>query len=143
MDILRRNTDYALRIMVTLASKPKGQSLSARQLASEGRFSYDLGCKILQKLHKADLVQSTMGPKGGFSLNKEPSEITLLEIVIILQGGIRLNKCLLGDNTCECQAGCGISAKLADLQRYIDDYLRGITLAEIVSSQSRGTMSTN
>jgi len=137
MDVLRRNTDYALRMMTALASQSNGKSVSARQLASEGNFSYDLGCKILQRLHKAGLVQSRMGPKGGFSLNREPSEITLLEIVSVLQGGIRLNRCLLGGNGCEFQPECGISAKLAHLQRHIDDYLGGITLAEILRNRSK------
>ncbi len=143
MDILRRNTDYGLRIMVNLAKHLGGKSLSARQLASQGKFSYDLGCKILQKLHKVGLVQSSMGPKGGFSLSREPSEISLMEIVKVLQGGIRLNRCLLGGDGCELQGECEISEKLAHLQQYMNQYLGGISLAEIVSSPSRGTMSKN
>ncbi len=143
MDILRRNTDYALRMMVALASQSDGKSVSARQLTSQGHFSYDLGCKILQRLHKAGLVQSRMGPKGGFALSKDPSEISLMEIVNVLQGGIRLNRCLLGGNGCEFQAECGISEKLADLQQYINGYLGGISLVDIVSSQSSGTITKN
>ena len=141
MDILRRNTDYGLRMMVTLARHFGGNSLSARQLASQGKFSYVLGCKILQKLHKAGLVQSSMGPKGGFSLNREPSEIALLEVIGVLQGEARLNRCLLGNNECEFQKECGISEKLADLQQYINEYLGGISLADIVNSQGSGTIS--
>lgn len=137
MDILRRHTDYALRIMVTLASRSDEKSVSARQLANEGKFSYDLGCKILQRLHKAGLVKSNMGPKGGFSLNREPSEITLIEIVNTLQGGIRLNRCVLGGKGCERQADCAISEKLADLQQYINEYLGGISLAEIVRTREQ------
>ena len=137
MDVLRRNTDYALRMMTALADNFDGKAISARQLASEGNFSYDLGCKILQRLHKAGLVHSHMGPKGGFSLSREPSEITLMEIVNVLQGGILLNRCLLGGNGCECQADCVISEKLADLQQYINDYLGGISLAEIATAKEK------
>jgi len=137
MDVLRRNTDYALRMMAALASQSNGKSVSARQLASEGDFSYDLGCKILQRLHKAGLVQSRMGPRGGFALSKDPSEISLMEIVKVLQGEIRLNRCLLGGDGCEFQPECKISAKLAHLQLHIDDYLGGITLAEILRNRSK------
>jgi len=137
MDMLRRNTDYGLRMMVNLASHFDGELMSARQLATEGNFSYELGCKILQKLHKAGLIESGMGSKGGFSLKKKPSEITLMEIIKVLQGGIRLNRCLRGDNRCDFQTNCEISTKLACLQLYIDGYLNGITLSEILKAQSK------
>ena len=137
MDVLRRNTDYALRIMVNLASHFNGEFLSARQLASEGNFSYQLGCKLLQKLGKAKLVRSSMGPKGGFVLGRRPSQITLLEIINVLQGGVRLNRCLVGGNGCEFEPECEISTKLACLQLYIDGYLGGITLAEILRVRNK------
>ncbi len=138
MDVLRRNTDYALRMMVNLASHFSGELMSARQLANEGDFSYQLGCKLLQKLHKAKLVRSNMGPKGGFALSREPSKITLVEIINVLQGGIRLNRCLLGGNRCEFQPDCEIRVKLACLQTYVDGYLGGITLEELVRSRRTG-----
>jgi Rrf2 family protein len=140
MDILRRNTDYALRIMVDLASHFNGEFISARQLASEGNFSYQLGCKILQKLHKDNLVKSGMGQKGGFALSRKPSRITLMEVITALQGGLRLNKCLLGGQGCEFEPECEIHTKLTCLQLYIDGYLGGITLQEILGSRSKINM---
>jgi len=138
MDVLRRNTDYGLRMMVTLAEHfNNSQLISARQLASDGHFSYQLGCKLLQKLHRAELVKSSMGSKGGFTLSREPSKITLMEIIKVLQGPIRLNRCLLGGEGCEFQPDCEISTKLSCLQLYIDGYLNDITLAEIVRAKEK------
>ncbi len=137
MDVLRRNTDYALRMMIGLAKNFDGEPMSARQLAAEGDFSYQLACKLLQRLHKAKLVASIMGPKGGFVLSKAPVAITLMDIIEPIQGGIRMNRCLTGDDGCEFETNCEIHTKLACLQLYIDGYLGGITLQEIVSSQSK------
>ena len=137
MDVLRRNTDYALRIMVNLANSFNGRLISARQLASEGHFSYELGCKILQSLGKAELVRSGMGPKGGFALNREPSKITLMEIINVLQDGVRLNRCLAGGQGCEFQPECELNSKLACLQLYIEGYLGGITLEEVLYSRNK------
>jgi Rrf2 family protein len=138
MDVLRRNTDYGLRMMVALAEHfNNGRLISARQLASDGHFSYQLGCKLLQKLHKAELVKSGMGPKGGFTLSKKPSKITLMEIIKVLQGGIRMNKCLPGGDGCEFEPKCEVNTKLVCLQLYIEGYLGGITLKEILQSQSK------
>ncbi len=137
MDVLRRNTDYGLRMMAVLAKHfYNGRFMSARQLASDGNFSYQLGCKLLQKLHRAELVKSAMGPKGGFTLSREPSKITLMEVITALQGGVHLNKCLVGDEGCEFQAKCNLSTKLACLQLYIEGYLGEITLEEILQSPS-------
>jgi Rrf2 family protein len=137
VDVLRRNTDYALRMMVNLASRFNGEFISARQLAEDGNFSYQLGCKILQRLHKTGLVKSDMGPKGGFALSREPSTINLMEIINALQGGVRLNRCLLGGRGCEFEPECEIHTKLTCLQLYIDGYLGGITLQEILQSRSK------
>jgi Rrf2 family protein len=137
MDVLRRNTDYALRIMVNLARHSNGELLSARLLAKQGNFSYQLGAKLLQKLVKANLVSSVMGAKGGFKLNKDPSKITIMEIIKLFQDGIRLNRCLPGGDGCEFKPDCELSTKLACLQLYIDGYLGGITLEEICRSQKR------
>lgn len=135
MDIIRRNTDYAFRIMSNLANHFNGELMSARQLAGEGNFSYQLGCKLLQRLRAAKLVESHIGPKGGFALSRKPSQITLMEIINVLQGPIRLNRCLLGTDGCEFEAECEISVKLGCLQRYINGYLGGITLDELVLSR--------
>jgi Rrf2 family protein len=137
MDVLRRNTDYGLRMMVNLASRFNGEFTSARQLAEDGNFSYQLGCKILQRLHRAGLVKSDMGPKGGFALSREPSAINLMEIINVLQGGLRLNRCLFGGKGCEFEPECEVHTKLTCLQLYIDGYLGGITLGEILRSRSK------
>jgi Rrf2 family protein len=114
-----------------------GRLISARQLASEGHFSYQLGCKLLQKLHRAELVKSGMGPKGGFTLSREPSKITLLEIIKVLQGEIRLNRCLPEGQGCEFESDCEINTKLSCLQLYINGYLNGITLAEVMVAKGK------
>jgi Rrf2 family protein len=136
MDVLRRNTDYALRAMVNLARHYQQKLVPTREVASQENISYQLTCKLMQKLHYAKLVKSCMGPNGGFQLSRKPSKISLLEVVEAIQGPVSLNKCLLGVDACEQQRNCAVSRELAGLQEYIDSYLRGITLDELL--QDRG-----
>jgi Rrf2 family protein len=114
--------------MVNLAGCYDDAPVSARILAEQEDISYQFTCKILQKLHKAGLVASSMGPKGGFSLARPPSGTTALEVIEALQGPLSVNKCLLGNAGCPRQPGCAVSAKLGQLQEHIDLYLRNITL---------------
>ncbi|MHC4572380.1 MAG: RrF2 family transcriptional regulator [Planctomycetota bacterium] len=135
MDILRRNTDYALRAMVNLAGHYQQKLVPTREVANQENISYQLTCKLMQKLHYARLVKSCMGPNGGFQLSRKPSKISLLEIVEAIQGPVSLNRCFLGKDACEQQKSCAMSGNFIELQKYINSYLRGITLDELLQSR--------
>ena len=132
MDIIRRNTDYALRLMVNLAGRHGKGPVSSRVLADQGDVSYPLACKLMQKLNAAGLVQSQMGSKGGFSLGKAPSEITLLDVVEVIQGRISVNSCLLDVDACRWQSSCPVRVKLVKLQEYIEDFFKGVKLDQLL-----------
>ena len=136
MDVIRRNTDYALRAMVNLAGHYGNEPVSARTISDEEEISYQLACKLMQKLHNAKLLESCMGPKGGFQLSREPAKINLLEIIELIQGPLRFNRCLLAIDACPRQKNCPVSEKLADLQKYMGNYLNDITLDELLRSRS-------
>ncbi len=141
MDILRRNTDYALRLMVGLARHPENNgSVSTRLLAQEQDVSYQLACKLMQQLHEAKLVASCMGPKGGFRLNRPPAQISLLEIIEVVQGPLNLNRCLPKAAACPRAGICPICGKISVLQDRMGEYLGGVTLEELASD--RGTKGT-
>ncbi len=136
MDMIRRNTDYAFRAMANLAANWGKGPVSTRDIAAKEDISYQLTCKIMQRLTKAKLVKSSMGVRGGFELNKKPSKINLLEVINIIQGPLKLNRCLLGLNRCDRSRNCPISAKFCELQEYIEDYLTKITLEEVLKGTS-------
>lgn len=139
MDVLRRNTDYALRAMVALAARFGGKPASTRYLAKSEDVPYQLACKLLQKLHRAGLADSIMGPQGGFYLSRAPGEISVLEVVEAIQGPISLNRCVLGVGACPREDNCPISERLIELQRQINEYLGGLDLDELLRHKKRKT----
>ena len=137
MDIVRRNTDYALRAMVNLARNYNNVLVSSRTISLQEKVPYQLACKLMQKLQKAKLIKSAMGPKGGFCLCREPDKITLLEIIEAIQESLSLNRCLLSKSKCPKMKTCTIKPKLAELQEHIGNYLTNITLAELVENNMK------
>jgi Rrf2 family protein len=134
MEVVRRNTDYALRAILNLAGHFGNEPVSSKELAQQGQAPYQLVCKLMHKLHIAKLVESSMGPKGGFGLSADPSKISLLKVIEAIQGPIRLNRCLSGNGICPYQKKCKIRGKLSELEDSINNYLASITLDELVKS---------
>ena len=137
MDVLRRNTDYALRAMVHLARHWQDEPVSSRDIAASEAISYELTCKLLQKLTRARLVKSTMGPKGGFKLARKPEKIDIGQVIKSVQGRISLNRCLMGGYKCPKGRDCPVHEKLDELQDYIDSYFGKVTLADLLKTNSK------
>ena len=108
MDVVRRNTDYAFRLIVHLAKHYGNGPISTRTAAAEEQVPYQLACKLMQRLNNAKLVTSCMGPKGGFVLGAEPSKINLLEIVEAIQGPVSMNRCVLDKDACSRAKFCAV-----------------------------------
>ncbi|MBN1844497.1 MAG: Rrf2 family transcriptional regulator [Sedimentisphaerales bacterium] len=135
MSLFRQNTDYALRVMVHLAQFQDHGCISARQLAEQQDISSQFACKILQQLHEARLVQSTLGAKGGYRLSRPAGMITMLEVIQAAQGPLNLHRCLEGLQSCPRQGGCPVRGKFTELQGQIDGFLGRITLAELAGDR--------
>lgn len=137
MDIIRRDTDYAFRIAARLTQEySRGAALSARLLSKDTKVPYPLTCKILQKLVKAGVAQSVMGPKGGFRLANLPQNIRFGQVIAAIQGPVCVNKCLFGGFACPLKQQCPAHPKLAELQTKIDKYLNELTLQEFISRET-------
>jgi len=131
MNVLRKNTDYALRMMGNLAGNYGDGSVSVRKLAQQEGVSYQFACKILQKLQGERLVASEMGPGGGYKLCRAPEQITMLDVIRAMQGNVTINHCTDGYDRCERQSKCGVSGKLCQLQQRVDEFLADVTLRDL------------
>ena len=134
MDIIRNDTDYAMRALVHLALHRQEWPIPAKALAGAEDIPKDFAYKLLRMLTKAGLTQSQMGVQGGFTLARDPTDITLLEVTEAIQGAVAVRKCLLGKDECPRSSSCPISAKLGGLQDNLVDFLRNMTLAEVVEA---------
>ncbi|AQT67709.1 HTH-type transcriptional repressor NsrR [Anaerohalosphaera lusitana] len=135
MDVIRRDTDYALRAMAMLAQLESGKAVSTKQISTEQQIPSALAAKLMQKLQAAGLVKSKMGPKGGFSLSKHPQKISIADVVLAIQGPVSINKCLTGSFQCPINAKCPLHKKLGKLQSQMDQYLTETTLADVAAPE--------
>ena len=131
VDVIRRNTDYAIRAMTHLAVTCGEGPVSAATIAAEQDLSQHLASKLLQKLQKAKLVESCMGVKGGFRLSREPAQISLLDVIEAVQGKLALNRCLLSASACTRQKVCPVRSRLGEVQETLIGHLKQTTLQDL------------
>ena len=132
MEITRR-TDYATRIMLQLAALPEGQRLSARELGELADVTYPFARTIITELASAGLVDARRGPRGGVALARPASEITIYDIVSVMEGGVCLNVCVTEPGYCTHAAGCSAHEVWASAGALLSDYLASRDLESLVS----------
>ena len=85
-------SDYAVRIVHCLAQS--GERTDAQTLADQTGVSLRFTLKIMRKLVAARIVRSYKGAKGGYVLTREPSAITLRQVIEAVEGPYRFSRCL-------------------------------------------------
>ena len=95
---ITQEADYAIRITYCLAME--GKKIGAKQIAESTGVSLRFALKILRKLILADVIQSYKGVNGGYELKKTPEEISLGEIIEIIDGPVAINNCLKNEFVC-------------------------------------------
>lgn len=126
---LSEAASLAIHAMV-LIGKSK-HIINVNVIAEETGASKNHLAKVLQRLVKDEFIKSTRGPSGGFLLNKNPDEITLLDIYQSIEGPITEKKCPLNRPVCplnKCLMGGIINKLTVEFKNYIEsqklsDYL--------------------
>lgn len=88
---IQKKIDYALRLLSEVARAEEGAVVSVRQASEKHHVPYSFARTIQHELVKAGLLETTRGPLGGMRLAVDPSEVTLLEVIEMLQGPMSLS----------------------------------------------------
>ncbi len=114
-----------------LAASP-GTVVSAWEIADSQEAPVEFLQKIMQKFVKRGIITAHRGAQGGFSLAREPVQVTLLEIVATMQGKLAMNRCFLGRDGCPRSAGCPLKQDWLQMEQQISAHMAGITLKDLV-----------
>ena len=133
---MTRLTDYGVVLLTHIAREPSRLTRNAPELAASAHLPLPTVSKILKILAREGLLVPHRGAKGGFSLAKPATEITVADIIGALEGPIALTECSgHAGERCEIQSLCPVSTPWRRINRAVFDALRGITLAEMASSR--------
>ena len=139
--ILKSQVEWVLHCCAILAGLPANRYLATKDLAEFHGIPKEYLSKALQSLSQAAIVESTLGPSGGYRLAKPPTEITFLDIVEAVEGKKSTFVCteIRKNNPCRDASYCDTkSCPVARIMWEADEEwrkkLRSVRLSDLVAT---------
>lgn len=121
-------TNYALHTMVQLIRLPSDQAIGVQELAAAQKLSPTYLSKILTKLTKAGLIESTPGAKGGYRISGGRQEISFFDVIQAIEGESPLFDCTLHRHE-----GCLIEKVMRQAEGHMKQELQQQLLVDIAN----------
>ena len=124
---------YALRVMVNLAQHGQEDYIPLKEIAESEGISQKYLETIMTVLSKAGFVDEVHGKGGGYRLNRQPEGYTVGGILKLTEGSLATVSCTTqGPSACSSSTCCQTLPMWERLDRMIDEFFEGITLADLL-----------
>ena len=130
---LSTRSRYGTRLILDLARNYKQQPVHLASIAQRQIISIKYLEQIIRPLQEAGYVTSIRGPKGGHLLAKDPKDITVGEIVKLLEGSDELIQCAGDPNQCNRASTCATRFVWQEAARAMYDRLSEITFSNLLN----------
>ena len=129
---LTKLTDYGLVLLTYMARERDVSLWTGRDLARESGLPKPTVSRLLQELLKGGLLVSERGIKGGYSLARRARDISIAEVIAVLEGPIALTECSTEvSGLCDLESCCAIKNNQQLISQAIRGVLLRITLADL------------
>ena len=135
---ISRQADYAIRAVLDLAQAPPGELMQTRQIARRQEIPEKYLPTIVRTLARAGLLRTLRGSHGGISLSRDPSQITLRQVVEAIDGPVLLNRCLIrpGECTVELDGFCSLHSFWEKMVEEIQEKMDAINFGDLARGQA-------
>ena len=134
---LTRAADYAVRVMIHLATLPENERALLPALAAATGTPSSFLSKVLQTLSRAGFIASWRGQLGGFAMQPRGREASIREVIEVIDGPIHLNVCLQHGPSCSRKSRCPAHQVWVKAQTAMLEVLNGATIAGLALRSSR------
>ena len=137
---LSKKADYALMAMRHLALPAGPSSTNARKIAEQYDIPIELMAKVLQRLVRVGLLISTQGTRGGYTLSRPSSAISVGDVIQAIDGPFAVTACSSEKHDCEQYSKCSIRTPLWQIRERIATTLGTVTIAEMAAENEAAQM---
>lgn len=123
---IRRETDYAVRTVLHLASLGPEAVVQVRDVAAQRHLPLSFVRRIVARLGASGLLRTTRGMGGGIRLARPASEISMLDVVRAMEGSLTLNPCVETPHSCPLSAGCPAQRAWTEATAVLEKHLASV-----------------
>jgi Rrf2 family transcriptional regulator, iron-sulfur cluster assembly transcription factor len=136
---VNRQTDYAVRVLLMLAQQPEGTRLSTAEIGREMLIPTAFLPRIVAQLAQANLLVTFPGREGGVQLPRPAGQITMKDVVELMEGPLLLSECMTGEEACPFEGDCRVRCRWINLQSRILEELNSTTFADLARESVQGS----
>ena len=129
---LTKAEEYGMLGVLHLAKKDRQIVTPLSEVSEAKDVPEKFLAKIFQSLSRSGIVRSHRGVRGGFTLAREPQEITVRDVLESIQGPYHLLKCIAEPETCEKSDSCSLRDLMVIAEKQLVDVFQSHTLADLV-----------
>ena len=131
---INRKVEYALMVLKLMKDKSEEELTTAREVCDRFQTPFDTTAKVMQLMNSANILKSHKGVKGGYTLAKNLSDVTYLELVQLIEGKSFMMDCHQGP--CDLYQSCNISQPIKRLNDYLITIFSTLSLNELLSEDN-------
>jgi Rrf2 family protein len=131
--------EYGLICAVHLARRSNDGPVTGRDIAERERLPSDYVEQILLRMRRAEIVRSTRGARGGYTLARDPSTISVRDVIQASELTTFDLHCVshpVNSERCADSGNCSIRPVWMLLQRRIDEVLEGVKLSDLLGEET-------
>ena len=142
MAVLTRKSKYGLKALLVLAEQTEQRPMLISELADRQKLPRKFLEAILLELKRAGLLHSKKGRGGGYVLGRKPTEITVGQVIRVLEGPLALTPCVSVTayrkcDECVDEQSCGVRLAMKEVRDATADILDNTTLAGLNARVAR------
>ena len=131
---------YGLKAMFELSLNQDNGPMCLKNIAQKQSISEQYLEQIFSSLKKAGLVKSIRGAQGGYLLAKEAKDITVGDILTVLEGPVSVSDCVLDEDVCENSDICVTKVVWEKIKNGIEDVVDSITLQDMINDYNKNKL---
>jgi Rrf2 family protein len=131
---INRKVEYALMVLKSMKEKGPSELTTAREVCDRFDLPFDTTAKVMQQMNGADFLHSHKGVKGGYTLARDLSSISYIELAELIEGKSFMMDCHEGP--CDLIHTCNISQPIKRLNDYLINIFSSLTLQELLADDN-------